>query len=63
MEAAVKGLHLGISETGKKQRRIPHYRFQMLHGLANNLISESRTLKGQVCVVFSHSLCETFLIL
>ena len=44
-EAAVKVLHLGIAEAGKKQRRIPHYGFQMLHGLANTLISESRTVK------------------
>ena len=59
-EAVVKVLHLGIAEAGKKQRRIPHYGFQMLHGLANTLISESRTVKRQICVVFSHSVCDTF---
>ena len=44
----------------EEQWRIPHCGFQTLHGLANTLISESRTVKGQVCVVFSHSVCDTF---
>ena len=57
------GFRCYISEAGRERRRVPHCRFQMLHGLANNWISESRTLKGQVCVAFSHSLCDTFFIL
>ena len=55
-EAVVKVLHLGIAEAGKKQRRIPHYGFQMLHGLANTLISESRTETTNLCCFQSLSL-------